>query len=156
MANYSQAQQQATLQGTTGAIGAQGDSTSGHGYNAGALRVYTGSAPATAHLAETGTKLVDQALPNPFVGAPSAAEPSVLTANAISDSTILATGTAGYARLVTNTSTGVPVAETGANDATQRRIQLSVATSGAEVNLNTTSLVSGGTFSTTSFAITHG
>lgn len=156
MALYSQGQEQSSLLGDSGALGAQGTSTSGYGYNLGAVKVYSGSAPANANDAETGTTLTTSPLPNPATIAPTAALPSVLVFHAIADSTILATNTAVYFRLVTNSSTGVPTPEDGTLSTTQRRVQGTVGTSATELIVNTTSLVSGGTFSLTSFQISHG
>ncbi|MGH3576229.1 MAG: hypothetical protein ACRDU0_01525 [Mycobacterium sp.] len=144
----SQGQQVATLTGNTGSYGASGDSTSGHGYNAGTIRILTGAAPGDADAAETGTNLVDVTLPNPMFGAASAALPSVLTANAITAATILATGTAGYGRMKAN-------GDDGLSSTTERRVQFAVGTSGSDMNFNSLSLVSGGSLTITSLTITH-
>src|SRR6185312_1685355 len=72
-------------------------------FNSGAVNIYTGAAPGTADAAETGTKLAAVALPATAFPAPSS---GVLTANSITGSTILASGTAGYGRVVASTDTG--------------------------------------------------
>lgn len=153
---HSQQQQIATLQGTANqAVGVQ-DSTANHGYNAGLIRIYSGAAPATANAAETGTKAAESTMNATAFGAASAALPSVLTAGAIANSTILSTQTAGYGRMTTGTSgTGFPTLEDGTLSTTQRRIMFAVGTSGSDMNFNTLSLVSSGTFSITSVTYTH-
>lgn len=145
--SHSTGQKNATLTGNTGSVGASGDSTSGHGYNAGSLKVYSGSAPANADAAETGTVLATVTLPNPCFGA---AASGVLTANAISAVTISNTGTAGYARLLAN-------GDDGLSSTTERRIQLSVTATGGggDLQLSSTSLVSGGQLTITSCTYTH-
>jgi hypothetical protein len=142
---HSQRQQLSNLVGDTGAVAIQ-DSTSGHGYNGGAIKVYTGSAPADGNAAETGTILVTVVLPNPLFGAP-AGFPQVATANAITAVTIANTGTAGYAR-------ATRVGDTGASSTTEGRLQFAVATSGSDMNFNTLALVSGGTLTVTSMTYT--
>ncbi len=149
----SQGQQVADLQGPVTSLIYPGDSTAGHGFNAGLLRVLSGSAPGSgasqANAAETGTLGISWTLAATAMGAPTSATPSVVTAAAITNVTISNTITAGYARLVTSTD--------GAGlSTTDRRYQLDVGTSGASVNFNTLSLVSGGTASCTSLTITHG
>src|SRR5579875_1048799 len=78
-------------------------------YNNGQIRIYTGTAPATADAAETGTILVTVTLPATLFPAPSG---GVLTANPISTATIANTGTAGYGRMVANGDTGAAVTNT--------------------------------------------
>lgn len=65
----------------------------------------------------------------------------VITANAITSGTAVATGTATFARLYKTDGTTV------VGDVT-------VGTSGAGINLNTTSIVTGGLVSITSFTLT--
>ncbi len=141
---HSTGQKTATLTGTTGAVAVQ-DSTSGHGYNAGSIKIYTGAAPATADAAETGTVLVTVTLPNPMFGAPSA---GVATANAIGNASIANTGTAGYGRMLAN-------GDDGLSSTSERRIMFAVGTSGSDMNFNTLSLVAGGTLTVTSLSYTH-
>lgn len=152
---HSQGQQAATLQSTANqGVGVQ-DSTANHGYNAGLIRIYSGSAPATANAAETGTKAAESTMNATAFGAASGL-PSVITANSIANSTILSTQTAGYGRMTTGTSgTGFPTLEDGTLSTTQRRIMFAVGTSGSDMNFNTLSLVLNGTFSITSLTYTH-
>jgi hypothetical protein len=104
------------------------------------LRIYDGSVPANV-----GTALGAQVLlaeltmsATPFP----AASGGVLTANAITqDSSANATGTATFFRLTTSGGTAV--------------VQGTVGTSGADLNLNTTSIVSGGPVQVTSLTITE-
>lgn len=143
---HSQGQQTATLEGTTGAVAVQ-DATSGHGYNVGNILLYTGSAPADANAAQTGTVLVTIALPNGLFNGGVTGFPAVATATTISAATISNTGTAGYGRMVAN-------GDDGLLSTTERRLQFTVGTSGTDCILNTTSLVSGGTITVTSLTYT--
>ena len=149
----SQGQQVADFQGPVTSLINPGDATAGHGFNAGLLRVLSGAAPGSgasqANAAETGTLGISWTLAATAFGTSTSATPSVATANAVSNVTISNTITAGYARLVTST-------DGAALSTTDRRYQLDVGTSGASVNFNTLSLVSGGTASLTSLTITHG
>lgn len=99
----------------------------------GTIKVYTGTAPASPDSAATGTLLVTFTLGNPAFGA-AASKSAAL--NAVASSTAVATGTAGYFR--------------AANAAGTAMFDGTVGTSGAELNLNTTSITSGGTVSITS------
>jgi hypothetical protein len=99
--------------------------------NAGLLRIYT---------AGYASLLSENVMGTPM--APAAAA-GVLTLNAISSATASATGTAAIARLLT--SAGVMKVE-----------GLTVGTSGTDVILDTTSIVSGDTVSITSATITEG
>lgn len=108
--------------------------------NAGLLRIYTGSAPATCADAATGTKLSEHTCGSPFAaGAASGVLSPTLPANV----NALATNTAGYWRLYKA-------------DGTTCVAQGSVGTSGADLNLNTLSLVSGGPVQVNSWAWTEG
>lgn len=102
------------------------------------LRIYDGTRPATGG---TATTLLAELTCNATF-AP-AASGGVLTLNSItSDSSANATGTATWFRLVTSGATFV--------------LDGSVGTSGADLNLNTTSIVSGAAVSVTSATITAG
>jgi hypothetical protein len=104
----------------------------------GKLRIYDGSRPATGG---TVTNLLAE-LPCSATFAPAAAG-GVLTLNAITqDSSADATGTATWFRIVTSANAFV--------------MDGSVGTSGADLNLNSTSITVGGTVSVTSFTITAG
>lgn len=110
--------------------------------NAGLLRLYSGTRPTNADTALSGnTLLATLTLNATSAGAASA---GVWTANAItSDSSADATGTASFARLLES-------------DGTTAIADFSVGTSGTEVVLNTTSIVSGAVVSCSSFTVTFG
>lgn len=107
--------------------------------NAGLLKIYDGSQPAGP-----GTAVGAQVLLGTLTcGTPFAAGASsgLLTAGAITqDSAADATGTASWYRLCTSGGTAI--------------IDGSVGTSGADLNLNTTSIVTGGPIAVTSFTYT--
>lgn len=105
---------------------------------AGTLKIYTGSQPATGDATESGTLLATFTLSDPSFGAASG---GVITL-AGTPKTVAAsnTGTAGWFRLYD--STGAKVMDG------------SVATSGAQINLNTTSITSGVNVTITSGTIT--
>ncbi len=108
------------------------------GAGAALFRVYDGTRPATGGTATT--LLAELTCSDP--SAPNASS-AVLTFNSITaDPSANATGTATWGRLVD--STGAFVGD------------FSVGTSGADFNLNTTSIVSGATVSCTSATITEG
>lgn len=142
----SQAQQIANMAGPLIHCYVPGDATSGHGYNAGNVKVYTGSAPATANAAETGTLLINWVLPATAFGTPSAALPSIATANAITNVNASATGTAGYGRLLAN-------GDDGLSSTAEYRGQFDVGTSGASMTFNTVSIVSGAACSITAMTL---
>jgi hypothetical protein len=124
---YSVAVRNAMLDEITAAVGATG-----------LLRIYDGSRPATGG---TATTLLAELTLNATFAA--AASSGVLTLNAItSDSSANATGTATWFRIVTSGGTHV--------------IDGNVGTSGSDLNLSTTSIVSGASVSITSFTITGG
>jgi len=120
------------------------------------LDIYSGSAPSTADAAETGTKLLSITV---SAGAFTAGTlTNGLQFDAISEGTLsksaatwsdaaLATGTAGYFRLydngyITGTST------------TSIRLQGTIGTSGADLNISSTSLTLGATTTVDTFDIT--
>lgn len=124
---YSTTLRNAMLDAITTAIGANG-----------LLRIYDGSRPASGGTATT--LLAELALSATAAGAASS---GVLTLSAITqDSSANATGTATWFRIVTSGGTFV--------------IDGSVGTSGSDLNLTTTSIVSGQPVSVTSFTITEG
>jgi hypothetical protein len=108
--------------------------------NAGFLEIYTGAAPANCGTATSGTKLVSMPLGTPFAPGASA---GVLTPTLPTTENATNTGTAGYWRIFK------------ADDSTCV-LQGSVGTSGADLNLNTLAIVSGGPVQVTSFTITEG
>ena len=108
--------------------------------NGGKLRIYSGSQPATAATAVSGqTLLAELTLASPAFGA---ASNGVATANSITaDSSADATGTAAWFRVVSSGGTGL--------------WDGSVATSGADLNLDSVSIVAGGNVSVSSFTFTE-
>lgn len=105
----------------------------------GKLRIYSGSRPATG--GAITTLLAELTLNATFAAAASG---GVLTFNAITgDTSADATGTATWARVFKS-------------DGTTICFDCSVGTSGADINLNTTSLVAGAAVTITSAAITEG
>jgi hypothetical protein len=103
------------------------------------LRIYDGSQPATGG---TATTLLAELTCNATF-APGASS-GVLTLNAItSDTSANATGTATWFRIVQS-------------DGSTHVLDGTVGTSGADLNLNTTSIVSGATVAVSSFTITAG
>lgn len=109
------------------------------GAGAGSLLVLTGTAPTNTTDADTGTLLATLPLSDPAFGAGSN---GVATANAItSDTSIDATGTAGYWRI--KDSDG------------EVHAQGTCGTSGADINFNSVSFVAGGTCSISSLTMTQ-
>ncbi len=124
---YSTALRNAMLDEITTAIGASG-----------LLRIYDGSRPASGGAATT--LLAELALSATAAGSASG---GALTFSSITqDSPANATGTATWFRVVTSGGTFV--------------IDGNVGTSGSDLNLTTTSIVSGQPVSVTSFVITEG
>lgn len=109
-------------------------------FNTGFIRIYSGTEPATAGTALSGnTLLAELTTGNPATGA---AASNTLTFNAITqDASADATGTATFFRIF-NT------------DGTTVEGQGSVGVSGADLNINSVSIVAGGTVSITSGTIT--
>lgn len=103
---------------------------------AGSIQIYTGSAPATPETSPTGTLLVT--LTMSATSFPAAASGS-MTANAITSGTAVATGTAGYARLINGAGTCVGL--------------LTVGVSGTELTIPSTSITTGQTIGCTSFQL---
>jgi hypothetical protein len=128
---YSTTLRNAQLDAITTAVGTSG-----------ILRIYSGSRPANVAAAITGTLLAECVCNASAFAA--AASGGVLTANAISnDSSANASGTASHYRLFqSNGTTAV--------------IDGDVSTSGADLNLDNTSINSGQVVSITSFTITAG
>lgn len=109
--------------------------------SSGLLRIYSGTQPTNPDTALSGnTVLAELALSSTMAGGASS---GVLTLSTITaDSSADNTGTAAFGALLTSGGT--------------RKVDFSVGTSGADLNLNTTSIVSGATVSVTSFTITAG
>lgn len=110
------------------------------GSGAGKLQFYTGVSPGINNAA-TGTLLAELTLSDPC----GTVTGGVLTFSAITaDSSANATGTAGYARLVTSADAAVADLSVGATG------------SGADIILNNVNIVAGGAVSVTSATITEG
>lgn len=107
--------------------------------NSGFIEIYSGTQPVNANTALSGNTL----LATLTFGATAfgAASASVITANTITPGTAVATGTATFARLYESNGTTVVG-------------DITVGTSGAGLNLNTTSIVTGATVSCSSFTLT--
>ena len=128
---YSTTLRNAQLDAITTAVGTSG-----------ILRIYSGSRPANVAAAITGTLLAELVCNASAFAA--AASGGVLTANAISnDSSANASGTASHYRL-------------WKSDGTTAVIDGDVSTSGADLNLDNTSINIGQVVSVTSFTITAG
>lgn len=107
--------------------------------NAALLRIYDGTRPATGGAATT--LLAELVCGTPFAAASAG---GVLTANAITDdASANATGTATWFRIVKS-------------DGTTFVLDGNVGTSGSDLNMTTTSIVSGQPISISSFVITEG
>ena len=109
------------------------------GAAAGTIKVYTGSQPTNPDTAPSGTLLATFTLADPAFGAASTGVAD-LDADPDLSTTAVATGTAGWFRAADSD-------DNAAFDGT-------VGTSGAQLNLNTTSIVSGGTVTITSGTVT--
>lgn len=107
--------------------------------NAGTIKIYTGSQPATADTAEGGaTLLATFTLGSPGFGPASG---GVITLQGVPLTVAaVATGTAGWFRMETSGGANI--------------LDGSVGTSGAQINLNTTSVTSGVNVTITSGTIT--
>lgn len=101
------------------------------------IRIYSGSAPTDADTALGSQVLLATLTIAGALGTVSNTT-GVLTFGAVTSGTAVATGTAGFARVLKSDGTTVVFDLT------------SVSTSGADINLNSTSIQSGGTVSVTS------
>src|SRR5688572_11100568 len=97
------------------------------GAGAGTIKIYTGSQPATADTAASGTLLATFTLSDPAFG-PASSGVITLSGTPLTVAAA-ATGTAGWFRLASSTPTTV--------------LDGSVGTSGNQINLNTTSVTLG-------------
>jgi hypothetical protein len=113
--------------------------------NSGVLNIYSGTQPVDGDTALSGNTLLASLTMNAtaFTGpSGTASTDQTLTAGAItSDSSADATGTATFFRLFKS-------------DGTTKILDGSVGTSGSDLNLNTTSIVSAGTVAVTSLTLT--
>lgn len=111
----------------------------------GVIKIYTGSPPG-ANAATTGTLLATLTLAATAFGA---AASRVSTAGAIaSDTSAAATGTAAYFRIKLS-------GDADTATASLKRLEGTVGTSGADMILNNTSIVIGGTVACTAMTYTH-
>lgn len=107
--------------------------------NTGYLRIYSGTKPATPETAASGTLLAELRMNATAFGAASG---GVITANAITgDSSADATGTAGWFRILKS-------------DGTTALWDGDVATSGADLNLNSIAISSGAAVDVTALTVT--
>lgn len=107
--------------------------------NGGSIKVYTGSQPATANTAASGTLLATFTLPSPAFETASAGSQDI-DANPDLTATAAATGTAGWARVYKA-------------DGTSAVFDGSVGTSGADFLIVSTSITSGQTVNLLSGAL---
>lgn len=126
-----------SIQFSTAARNARLDAITSQVGGGGKLKIYTGSPPANVGTVASGTLLSTHTLATPFAPAASG---GVLSPTIPSDATAVANGTAGYFRVTTSGDVDVAQGTCG--------------TSGADCNLNTTSIVSGGPVHVNSWAWT--
>jgi len=107
--------------------------------NGGSIKIYTGTQPANANAAATGTMLVSLPFSATAFGAAAA---GVITANAITATNAAASGTAAWFRAYKS-------------DGTTAVFDGSVGTSGCDLNLSSTSLTTGGNVAISSFTYTQ-
>lgn len=105
------------------------------------LRIRSGAAPANCAAADTGTVLATVNLPSDWMAA--AASGSKALSGSWVDSSADATGTAAHFRLYDSTGTTC-------------HAQGTVATSGADMNVDSVSFTAGQQFTVTSFTLTDG
>ena len=128
------------LKVSTTTANAEANALVGSFTNSSTIKIYDGAQPSTPEIAISTQNLL-ATITLPASSAFGAASAGVITAAAISDITIGASGTAAWFRWWKADGT-TPIADG------------SVGTSGADLNLNSTSLSSGATLSTTSFTFT--
>jgi hypothetical protein len=115
------------------------------------IKIYTGSAPADADAAVTGTLLCTISNNSTATGLTMAASATngtiVKNASEVWSGVNAATGTAGYYR-------HVAAGDDGTSSTTQARIQGTIGTSGADMNLSSVALTSGATQTIDNYSIT--
>jgi len=105
--------------------------------NAGVLRIYDGTQPASPDTAITSQVLLSShTCGSPFAPASSSAHPSVLTANAIGSATAGNTGTAAWFRIVTSGATAVVDGTAGVGSTFDLNLNSTSITSGQNVAIN--------------------
>lgn len=102
-------------------------------FNGGRLRIYSGAKPATANLAPTGTLLADITLPADAFSAASGGSGQLAKLGTWEDTAADAGGTAGWFRMSASGDTLVL-------DAAFARIDGTVGTTGADLNLDNTNI----------------
>lgn len=127
-------------------------------FRAGVLKIYTGTQPTTADYAATGTLLVTISIGSgawvagtPTYGLNFGVSASGIVSKVAADTwsgVAVATGTAGWFRFYANPT------DAGALSTTLPRFDGSIATSGAQLNMSSTSITSGATITIDTFAIT--
>ena len=111
------------------------------GAGPGTIQIRTGTQPATGDTAASGTLLGTLTLTKPAFGAATSASPAVATAATITQATAVASGTAGWFR---------------ATDSAGNQVidgSISASGGGGDMILSSTSIVSGGTISVTSWTV---
>lgn len=111
--------------------------------NSGKLRIYDGTQPADADTALSGNTLLAELTLNATAFA--AASAGSKTAGAITGANAVATGTATWASLV----------KSGGVRASDTVMDMSVGTSGANLNLNSVAISSGAAVAVTSLSVTQ-
>lgn len=125
------------------------------GLNSGFLKIYSGTPPVTAddaigsagtnNLLVTITESGDGVTGLTFAATASAGT-IVKNASETWQGTIALSGTATFGRFVT-------ASDTGASSTTERRLQLTIATSGSDLNMTDTTLTSGGVQPINAFSV---
>lgn len=111
--------------------------------NAGILRIYDGSQPASPDTAVGAQVLLSShTCGSPFAGASTSAHPSVLTANAIGSATAGNTGTASWFRIVTSGATAVIDGTCGVGATFDLNMNSTSITSGQNVAINSLTITS--------------
>lgn len=115
----------------------------------GRINIYTGSQPATANDAASGTLLGTLTLATDAVTS-AAASGSLSFATITSDTSADASGTAGWGRIY-RTGDTAPGSAAGTTD---HRLDFAISTSGSDVNFDTVTFVAGGTIAISSLSAT--
>lgn len=115
----------------------------------GRINIYTGSQPATAATAASGTLLGTLTLASDSVTA-GASSGTMTFATITSDTSADASGTAGWGRIYRTSDT----APGSAGDSDDRRLDFAISTSGSDVNFDSVTFVAGGTIAISSLTVT--
>ena len=109
------------------------------GSGAAVVKIYTGSQPASADTAATGTLLITWTLSDPAFGA--AASGTATAASMPKNANAVASGTAGYARIEDSNGNSIADADVG--------------TTGTPVTVSSTTIVSGSPYTLDSLSYTQ-